>query len=183
VTTSLIAPVIPSAARPAGRARGGPGAARTLPRRSRRSPASRTRSRWLGKVISMAERDQVTGAAAGLAGLGLPAGCGQMPVLARRVGQSLVDAGFSLHRCSPRDPLGGVCLTPVPRSGGAPSPRPLTPQDAERLRPFFAAHRRLRQLITELEAISFRTRRTPRTTQNAGRSARVSRDQALADIP
>ncbi len=31
MTTSLIAAVIPSAARPAGRARGGPGAARTLP--------------------------------------------------------------------------------------------------------------------------------------------------------
>jgi hypothetical protein len=30
----------------------------------------------------------------------------------------------------------------------------LTPQEAERLRPYFAAHRRLRQLITELEAIS-----------------------------
>jgi hypothetical protein len=30
----------------------------------------------------------------------------------------------------------------------------LTPEDAERLRPYFAAHRRLRQLITELEAIS-----------------------------
>ncbi len=66
----------------------------------------------------MAERDQVTGAAAGLAGPGLPAGCGQMPVLARRVSQSLVEAGFSLHRCIPRDPLGGVCLTPVPGSGG-----------------------------------------------------------------
>jgi hypothetical protein len=41
-----------------------------------------------------------------------------MPVLARRVGKSLVDAGFSLHRCIPRDPLGGVCLTPVPGSQG-----------------------------------------------------------------
>jgi len=30
----------------------------------------------------------------------------------------------------------------------------LTAEDAERLRPYFAAHRRLRQLITELEAIS-----------------------------
>jgi len=30
----------------------------------------------------------------------------------------------------------------------------LTPQDAERLRPYFTAHRRLRQLITELEAVS-----------------------------
>jgi hypothetical protein len=66
----------------------------------------------------MAEHDQVTGAAAGLAGPGLPAGCDQIPALARRVGQSLVDAGFSLHRCSPRDPLGGVCLTPLPGSGG-----------------------------------------------------------------
>lgn len=32
--------------------------------------------------------------------------------------------------------------------------RTLTAEDAERLRPYFAAHRRLRQLITELEAIS-----------------------------
>jgi hypothetical protein len=30
----------------------------------------------------------------------------------------------------------------------------LTPQEAERLRPYFTAHRRLRQLITELEALS-----------------------------
>ena len=30
----------------------------------------------------------------------------------------------------------------------------LTPQEAERLRPYFTAHRRLRQLITELEAVS-----------------------------
>ena len=32
--------------------------------------------------------------------------------------------------------------------------RTLTPEDAERLRPYFDAHRRLRQLITELEAVS-----------------------------
>ena len=30
----------------------------------------------------------------------------------------------------------------------------LTPEDAERLRPYFAAHRRLRQLITQLAAVS-----------------------------
>ena len=32
--------------------------------------------------------------------------------------------------------------------------RTLTTEDAERLRPYFDAHRHLRQLITELEAIS-----------------------------
>ena len=40
------------------------------------------------------------------------------------------------------------------RSAAGPITRTLTAEDAERLRPYFAAHRRLRQLITELEAIS-----------------------------
>ncbi len=39
--------------------------------------------------------------------------------------------------------------------------RTLTPQEAERLRPYFAAHRRLRQLITELEAISIKLAEQP----------------------
>ena len=34
--------------------------------------------------------------------------------------------------------------------------RTLTTEDAERLRPYFDAHRHLRQLITELEAISIK---------------------------
>ena len=37
----------------------------------------------------------------------------------------------------------------------------LTPQDAERLRPYFAARRRLRQLITELEAVSIELAEQP----------------------
>ena len=39
--------------------------------------------------------------------------------------------------------------------------RTLTAEDAERLRPYFAAHRRLRQLITELEAISIELAERP----------------------
>jgi hypothetical protein len=37
----------------------------------------------------------------------------------------------------------------------------LTTEDAERLRPYFAAHRRLRQLIAELEAISIELAQQP----------------------
>jgi len=40
--------------------------------------------------------------------------------------------------------------------------RTLTPQEAERLRPYFDAHRRLRQLITELEALSIELASQPR---------------------
>ncbi len=43
--------------------------------------------------------------------------------------------------------------------------RTLTAEDAERLRPYFAAHRRLRQLITELEAISMELAGQPRPPQ------------------
>jgi hypothetical protein len=39
-----------------------------------------------------------------------------------------------------------------------------TPEDAERLRPYFAAHRRLRQLITELEAVSIELAEQPAPT-------------------
>ena len=44
----------------------------------------------------------------------------------------------------------------------------LTPQEAERLRPYFAAHRRLRQLITELEALSIELAGQPATPQTPG---------------
>ena len=62
----------------------------------------------------------------------------------------------------------------------------LTPEDAERLRPYFAAHRRLRQLITELEAISIELAEQPasppaRTGQP--RSARLTREQPFPDHP
>ena len=44
----------------------------------------------------------------------------------------------------------------------------LTAEDAERLRPYFAAHRRLRQLITELEAISIELAEHPETPKTPG---------------
>jgi hypothetical protein len=37
----------------------------------------------------------------------------------------------------------------------------LTPEDTGRLRPYFAAHRRLCQLITELEAVSIELAKRP----------------------
>jgi len=55
------------------------------------------------------------------------------------------------------------------RKAGARSiTKTLTTQDAERLRPCFAAHRRLRQLITELEAISIELAEHPETPKTAG---------------
>ena len=50
--------------------------------------------------------------------------------------------------------LHGPYPTWTRKAGGRTITKTLTPEDAERLRPYFAAHRRLRQLITELEAIS-----------------------------
>jgi len=44
----------------------------------------------------------------------------------------------------------------------------LTPEDAERLRPYFTAHRRLRQLITELETISIELATRPATPKTPG---------------
>ena len=50
------------------------------------------------------------------------------------------------------------------RKAGARSiTKTLTTQDAERLRPYFATHRRLRQPITELEAISIELAEQPET--------------------
>ena len=46
--------------------------------------------------------------------------------------------------------------------------RTLTPEDAERLRPYFDAHRRLRQLIAELEAISIELAEHPETPKTPG---------------
>ena len=50
--------------------------------------------------------------------------------------------------------LHGPYPTWTRKAGARSITRTLTAGDAERLRPYFAAHRRLRQLITELEAIS-----------------------------
>ena len=50
--------------------------------------------------------------------------------------------------------LHGPYPTWTRKAGARSITRTLTPGEADRLRPYFAAHRRLRQLITELEAIS-----------------------------
>jgi hypothetical protein len=52
--------------------------------------------------------------------------------------------------------LHGPYLTWTRKISGRTVTRTLTPEDAERLRPYFDAHRRLRQLITELEALSIK---------------------------
>ena len=50
--------------------------------------------------------------------------------------------------------LHGPYPTWTRKAGSRSITKTLTPQEAERLRPYFTAHRRLRQLITELEALS-----------------------------
>jgi hypothetical protein len=50
--------------------------------------------------------------------------------------------------------LHGPYPTWTRKAGARSITKTLTPQDAERLRPYFIAHRRLRELITELEAVS-----------------------------
>ena len=68
--------------------------------------------------------------------------------------------------------LHGPYPTWTRKAGARSITKTLTPQEAERLRPYFAAHRRLRQLIAELEAISIELAEQPATPANAGRSAR-----------
>ena len=50
--------------------------------------------------------------------------------------------------------LHGPYPTWTRKAGARSITKTLTPEEAERLRPYFAAHRRLRELITELEAVS-----------------------------
>ena len=50
--------------------------------------------------------------------------------------------------------LHGPYPTWTRKAGARSITKTLTPEEAERLRPYFTAHRRLRQLITELEALS-----------------------------
>ena len=57
--------------------------------------------------------------------------------------------------------LHGPYPTWTRKAGGRSITRTLPAGDAERLRPYFAAHRRLRQLITELEAISIELAEQP----------------------
>ena len=69
----------------------------------------------------MTERGETARVPAGAAWPGLPTGGDGMAILAGRIGQSLIEAGFSLHHCDrsdPLHPLGGVCLTLVPPSRG-----------------------------------------------------------------
>ena len=57
--------------------------------------------------------------------------------------------------------LHGPYPTWTRKAGARSITRTLTSEDAERLRPYFAAHRRLRQLITELEAVSIELAERP----------------------
>ena len=61
-------------------------------------------------------------------------------------------AGCHCHADPPQ--LHGPYPTWTRKISGRTVTRTLTAEDAERLRPYFDAHRHLRQLITELEAIS-----------------------------
>ena len=79
--------------------------------------------------------------------------------------------------------LHGPYPTWTRKAGARSITKTLTPQEAERLRPYFTAHRRLRQLITELEAISIELAGQPPAPATAGRPARRSRDQPLTGEP
>ena len=79
--------------------------------------------------------------------------------------------------------LHGPYPTWTRKAGARSITKTLTPQEAERLRPYFTAHRRLRQLITELEAISIELAGQPPAPGTAGRPARRSRDQPPAGEP
>jgi hypothetical protein len=68
------------------------------------------------------------------------------------------------HPASPPRPLPHL----DPQSRRPPVTKTLTTEDAERLRPYFAAHRRLRQLITELEAVSIELAEQPATAKTPG---------------
>ena len=78
--------------------------------------------------------------------------------------------------------LHGPYPTWTRKAGSRSITKTLTPQEAERLRPYFTAHRRLRQLITELEAISIELASRPATPQNAG-SGPLNAGPALQEHP
>ena len=84
-------------------------------------------------------------AALGQIGLVLPGSLTDRPARCQR-------AGCPCHADPP------PCTAPTPTwtrtVNGRTVTRTLTAEDAERLRPYFDAHRHLRQLVTELEAIS-----------------------------
>ena len=64
--------------------------------------------------------------------------------------------------------LHGPYPTWTRKAGSRSITKTLTPEDAERLRPYFSAHRRLRQLITELEAISIELAEQPARPKTPG---------------
>jgi len=68
-------------------------------------------------------------------------------------------AGCHCHADPPV--LHGPYPTWTRKAGARSITRTLTADDAERLRPYFAAHRRLRQLIAELEAVSIELAEQP----------------------
>ena len=72
-------------------------------------------------------------------------------------------AGCHCHAGPPQ--LHGPYPTWTRKVSGRTVTRTLTAEDAERLRPYFDAHRHLRQLITELEAISIDLAGQPRPPQ------------------
>ena len=92
-----------------------------------------------------ARRHQQLQAELGQIGLVLPGSLTQRTTRCQR-------AGCHCHADPPQ--LHGPYPTWTRKIGSRTITKTLTPQDAERLRPYFDAHRRLRQLITELEAIS-----------------------------
>ena len=86
--------------------------------------------------------------AAGIAAAAGPALPGTLTVRAYACGKP----NCRCHADPPR--LHGPYPTWTRKIGNRTITKTLTPEDAERLRPYFDAHRRLRQLITELEAVS-----------------------------
>jgi hypothetical protein len=75
-------------------------------------------------------------------------------------------AGCHCHASPPI--LHGPYPTWTRKAGARSVTKTLTPEEAERLRPYFAAHRRLRQLITELEAVSIELAEQPATPKTPG---------------
>ena len=75
-------------------------------------------------------------------------------------------AGCHCHASPPT--LHGPYPTWTRKAGTRSITKTLTPEDAERLRPYFAAHRRLRQLITELETVSIELAGQPPAPKTPG---------------
>ena len=79
--------------------------------------------------------------------------------------------------------LHGPYPTWTRKAGARSITKTLTAEEAERLRPYFTAHRRLRQLITELEAISIELAGQPPAPGTPRRPARRSRNQPPGGEP